>query len=614
MNWKNLPLGWKLGVGFGVVLALAALSSFIAFRGMTDVHADFEELSEHEVTGLRQAAQAQSAFLKMRISLYQLLAQKNPAERAKRIQEWKGHKKELEDTIGAYKTDEVKDENDKNMNRAIQAVKDAWKVYDGNARDFLPPIERGELEAAAAIVAKGARPTAENLMLPALASLMDTYVKAVEVQVAETDRSIQTTDRSIILLLLATLGFGIAAAWWTTRAVVGPLAQLSDGLRKLESEGLRSLSDGLRAMADGDFTKTSHCSVTPLPSVSGDEIGKTCEVFNSMLQRTLGSIEDANNARTSLGELVTGIQASAQAVWSDDVRGGRSGISDSIRQVSATIGESAHTAQEMANGSESLAMTASQAAANVEEMDRSIEEMSRLAQKVLDEATSTRTDAAQGEESLGRLVESLDKISQRSGASMEAVLKLGEQQEKIGAIVKTIEEISDQTNLLALNAAIEAARAGEHGRGFAVVAEEVRKLAERAGSSTKEIEALISSVKESVDATHREMTASVEAVEEGQSVGKQAAEVLVRIAQAAGSVQKLSEKAQHQSTTLADRARDVSSLVSQVASISEESAAGSQEISAGLHEIAASATTVSTDLGAIASELNSQVSRFRVAA
>ena len=53
--------------------------------------------------------------------------------------------------------------------------------------------------------------------------------------------------------------------------------------------------------------------------------------------------------------------------------------------------------------------------------------------------------------------------------------------QRIGDVVKLINDIASQTNLLALNATIEAARAGDAGKGFAVVAGEVKSLANQTG-------------------------------------------------------------------------------------------------------------------------------------
>ncbi|WP_019615925.1 methyl-accepting chemotaxis protein [Psychromonas ossibalaenae] len=169
-------------------------------------------------------------------------------------------------------------------------------------------------------------------------------------------------------------------------------------------------------------------------------------------------------------------------------------VKQSAANVSQATGILASNIHQANLGVESQMQETDMVATAVTEMVATIEEIAGNTTDTADKAQQTNLNAGKGKLGVETTIEQIRLLSDKLIESEDVVNDLARDSETIGTVLDVIRGIAEQTNLLALNAAIEAARAGEQGRGFAVVADEVRTLASRTQSSTKEIENIISSL------------------------------------------------------------------------------------------------------------------------
>lgn len=242
-----------------------------------------------------------------------------------------------------------------------------------------------------------------------------------------------------------------------------------------------------------------------------------------------------------------------------------------VANVNMSVNNLTMAVTDISSGNQNLSQRTTEQASSLEEIASTLEE-----------ATATIRQTADNTVEANKIADSSTKLAVNGGTIVEetvgSINRISESGKKIGEIIAVINEIAFQTNLLALNAAVEAARAGDQGRGFAVVASEVRNLAQRAGSSAKEIEALIKDTLENINQGTSLVSKSGVALNELITSVKEVGRIISEVT--------ASTEEQRQGIDQINIAvMDLDTMTQQNAALVEETASASEEMAAQAEEL-----------------------------
>nr|WP_054918980.1 methyl-accepting chemotaxis protein [Pseudomonas sp. NBRC 111138] len=318
-----------------------------------------------------------------------------------------------------------------------------------------------------------------------MAALSELIENNTQLTSTGTRQTISNANRTLIIVLGASLLLLLAQGRWVTLSIMGPL---------------RTASRIAQSIAHGNLSE-------PIAEPKNQDEA-------SALIRSLATMQ------RDLRGMIEVVRSNAHGV---------NGMSERLSQ----------GCHEVAGSSQQQSVAASTMAAAASEMTASIEEITRHAQRALDMASQAETLAKDGGRVIHQVVSDMDGIARSAQQSAQVIRTLDKESEAIYSIIQVIKGIADQTNLLALNAAIEAARAGEQGRGFAVVADEVRSLAGRTSASTQEIASMVGSIQQNTREAVISMEEGVAQVDKGMAVTAEVERAIREILQATLSTTEL---------------------------------------------------------------------------
>lgn len=528
--FKNLSIAKRLGLGFGLVLALMILVTLVGVNRVRLMESALTDVSEDATIKQRYAINFRGSVHDRAIALRDAVLVRNDAGLAT-------HLRDIERLDGLYQASAAP------MDRIYQTkgashreqellanIKAAERTSLSATEKLLKLRQQGEIDQAQTLLMEQVSGAYKD-WLARINALIDLEEAAISGHITSVRA---TASQFASLMLLAT---GIAV-------VLGIIASLLI-IRSLKSTlgaEPHQVAASIRRLAAGELTDK-------IETAYPDSVMGALKATNVHLSATITEVRSAAAALT---------HSSAQLLSSSDSN------SDQMRLQASETQHMAAAVNQMATTVKEVASYANQAANATQTADDEVENGKRVV-----EGTA----------------QAMDQLARKLESAADSVGQVSSDSRAIENVVAVINSIAERTNLLALNAAIEAARAGEAGRGFAVVADEVRSLANRTQESTQEIRDMVGQLQNGAVKTADLMRESREMAQRTVEQTHEAQTALVRIRHEVGALNDMNAQIASAAAQQQAVADDVSVNINRIHDAALETAVGSNQVARSSREL-----------------------------
>ena len=356
--FKNLKIGLRLGLGFGLVLLLLAIISVFSVSRLSQLNDGIEGIVKDKfpktVIANDIADQINVQARSIRSAMVANLMNR-PADVKGELDKIAPARKIIVDKIETLEKT-VRSEAGKKL---LAAMGDARKAYVADQDKFVDLMNGGKKEEAAEFLLNTIRKT-QGDYLKSVNAIIDFQTELMEKSGQEANHAADQAETVVMTLALGALAIGVLFAWWVTRSITSPLN---------EAMGVAN------ELAEGNLT-------VRIAVDSKDETGQLKQSMSNMVGKLAHIIGEVNTASEALNN---------------------------------AAGQVSQTAQSLSQSSSEQAASVEETTASVEQMSASINQNTENAKVTDNMAGKSATEAEQGGQAVQQTVDAMKQIAGKIG-------------------------------------------------------------------------------------------------------------------------------------------------------------------------------------------------------